>query len=449
VALLWVVHPLTTAAVTYTAQRVESLMSLFYLLTLYSTIRASEGTGRAGWWSAAAILSCALGMATKETMVTAPVVAGIWLWIFAPPNGGARWQGRHGLMSGLAATWLVLALLVYGERRGPSIEYAWGAVQPYLLAQAQVVVHYLRLVFVPSPLVFLYDWPLVTSLGAAAWQVLLVAALAAATIGGVARRHPASFLGASFFLILAPSSSILPIVTEVAAEHRMYLPLAAVIAGVVCAVVALGRRLGPPPRVAAGAAMIAVAVCAIALAAETRARNRVYWSAESLWADTVTKRPGDMRAKVAYAEALAIAGKLPEAEAQLRAAVTLAPENGVARVRLGSALAAQGRYGEAEGELKSALALLPDDPDAHRFLGEIYAAHGRDVDAVRHFEQALAALPGDPRLTGRLAYLLARSPDPLVRNLPRARELLREAVRLTGGRDPRLVELLNQLDALR
>ena len=39
---------------------------------------------------------------------------------------------------------------------------------------------------------------------------------------------PERFLGAAFFLILAPTSSVLPIVTEVAAEHRMYLPLAAV-----------------------------------------------------------------------------------------------------------------------------------------------------------------------------------------------------------------------------
>ena len=45
VALLWVVHPLHTSAVTYIVQRVESLMGLFYLLTLYCAIRASDGRG--------------------------------------------------------------------------------------------------------------------------------------------------------------------------------------------------------------------------------------------------------------------------------------------------------------------------------------------------------------------------------------------------------------------
>jgi len=46
VALVWVVHPLQTAAVTYVVQRVESLMGLFYLLTLYcATRRASSAPG--------------------------------------------------------------------------------------------------------------------------------------------------------------------------------------------------------------------------------------------------------------------------------------------------------------------------------------------------------------------------------------------------------------------
>jgi hypothetical protein len=35
VAVIWIVHPLQTEAVTYISQRAESLMGLFYLLTLY------------------------------------------------------------------------------------------------------------------------------------------------------------------------------------------------------------------------------------------------------------------------------------------------------------------------------------------------------------------------------------------------------------------------------
>ena len=448
VALPWVVHPLTSAAVTYIVQRVESLMALFYLLTLYCSIRAF-GDGRTAMWTAAAIASCALGMATKEVMVTAPVMVAAWRWLFVPADaGGARRQARA-LLPGLFLTWAVLAFLVSGERRGPAVSMGWDTTWAYLLAQADVVVHYLRLAIVPSPLVFLYDWPLGTSLGAVAWQAALLAALVAVTAVGVARRHPASFLGVWFFLILAPSSSVLPIVTEVAAEHRMYLPLAAVVAAVVVAGFQFGRRLVPSRNAGMGVAAIAVLACAGVLAAETRERNRVYWSAETLWEDTVAKRPNDARARVAYGEALANAGRLADAEAQYRTAIALAPDDPAARVRMGAVLAQQGRIDEAVPHLERAVALRPRDPDANRILAEMHAARGQDLVAVRHLEQALAEVPGDARLMARLAILLTGSRDPMVRNVGRARELAREAVRLTGGRDTRMLDVLSAAEAAR
>jgi Flp pilus assembly protein TadD len=297
--------------------------------------------------------------------------------------------------------------------------------------------------------VFLYDWPLGTSLGAVAWQAGLLGALVVLTAVGLARRHPASFLGAWFFLILAPSSSVLPVVTEVAAEHRMYLPLAGVVAAVVVGGFQLGRRLAPSPKAGLGMAAIALVVCAGVLAAETRERNRVYWSAVSLWGDTVAKRPNDMRPRVAYGEALVDAGRLADAEAQFRTAIALTPDDPAARVRMGAVLARQRRVDEAIPHLERAVALRPDDPDAHRILAEMYAVRGQDLVAVRHLERALATVPGDPRLMAVLATLLAQSQDPLVRNLARSRELAREAVRLTGGRDPRLVDLLRAVEAAR
>ena len=173
---------------------------------------------------AAAVASCALGMATKETMVSAPLVVAVWYYVF---TDGLRTRWRR--VASLAATWLVLAVLVAGEGRGPSVDVAGGTMWRYLLTQAAVIVHYLRLSVVPSPLVFLYTWPLTTTIASVAPQIVVVTALVAATIVALVRRHPLAFPAACFFLILAPTSSVLPIVTEVAAEHRMYLPLASVI----------------------------------------------------------------------------------------------------------------------------------------------------------------------------------------------------------------------------
>src|SRR5271166_1611891 len=75
VAFLWTLHPIQSEAVTYIVQRAESLMGLFYLLTLYCFIR---GAGAGGWsrllWYGASVGSCLLGMATKEVMASAPLV---------------------------------------------------------------------------------------------------------------------------------------------------------------------------------------------------------------------------------------------------------------------------------------------------------------------------------------------------------------------------------------
>jgi tetratricopeptide (TPR) repeat protein len=315
-------------------------------------------------------------------------------------------------------------------------------VWAYLATQAEVIVHYLRLVFVPAPLAFLYDWPLVSSLSLVAWQAALLGALVLLTVVAAARRHPAAFLGAWFFLVLAPSSSVLPIVTEVAAEHRMYLPLAAVIAAVITGLFVAGRTLRLAPKPAAIASALALALVAGSLGMATRERNRVYWSAEGLWQDAVNARPSDSRPRVAHGEALAAEGRLAEAETELLVGVALAPEDPAARVRLGAVLARQRKFDAAVPHLERALARRPDDVDAHRWLAEVYAVQRRDRLAVDHYERALAVLSDDGPLLVGLATILADSRDALVRNPPRAKELAGRAARLSGGRDPRVLEVL-------
>ena len=73
-------------------------------------------------------------------------------------------------------------------------------------------------------------WPIATRIGQIIPAASVIAALLAATLWALRRAPALGFLGAWFFLILAPTSSFVPIVTEVAAERRMYLPLAAVVA---------------------------------------------------------------------------------------------------------------------------------------------------------------------------------------------------------------------------
>jgi len=449
VALLWAVHPLQTQSVTYLVQRVESLMGLFLLLTLYCAIRGAERfdlkveaarsarkratrrssdveAGHAAWWSALAIVCCACGMATKQTMAGAPLIVLAWDWLFADhPSGGGPWKRRWPLYAGLASTWVLLAYLVASEPRPHSV----GAIEGwtpagYLVTQAGVILHYLRLAAWPRPLIFDYDWP--PAHGASAiTAVAIVTALGAATLAGLLRRRPWAFAGAWFFVILAPSSSVLPIATEVAAEHRMYLPLAAVIALAVCAAHRRIARFVP----------VAAVLIATVFGVQTAARNRDYISDERIWIDTIAKQPSNARARNNYAVDLLQTGNFPEAETQARAAIALKPATAEAHKTLGVALLATGRAEEGIPELQRATELDPDDGSAYRNLGEAYGAKGDLASAARAFLEAARHLPDDAFVLNRAGWLLATARDPAVRNGGEALTLASHAVDVTARRD--------------
>jgi protein O-mannosyl-transferase len=426
VALVWVAHPLTTSAVTYVVQRVEALMALFYLLTLYFAIRS---------WTAAAIVSCALGMATKEVMVTAPIAVLLWDWLFRRGEP-VRWR----VFGGLAATWIVFAFLVAGEQRDASIALTPDMSWRYLLTQSAVLVRYLRLAVVPSPLIFLYTWPLATSAADVLLPGAFVLTLLGMTIAGLWNRLPLAYAGAWFFLILAPTSSVIPIVTEVAAEHRMYLPLAGVITALLVTAFALVRRLSA--SAAAPVVAVAATVLFVILGLQTRERNQVYATEQGIWHDTVEKDPANQRARLAYATALGKSGRIAEAEVQFQRAVELDDNDPLAHSRLGSAQAAQGKFDAAIPHLQRALAMKPGDVEAHKTLGQIHALRREDRLAAEHLGRALQVRNDDPQLLLQLASVLADSDDAGVRNPARALQLAEEAVRLTSRTEATALDVL-------
>src|SRR5262249_35431669 len=116
VALVWLVHPLNTEAVDYVTQRTQSLLALMYLLTLYSSVRALTGP-RSGIWQAAAVAACAMGMASKESMATAPLTVVLYDLVFVFDRAADLVRARWRFYGGLALTWLLLVFLVINGPR--------------------------------------------------------------------------------------------------------------------------------------------------------------------------------------------------------------------------------------------------------------------------------------------------------------------------------------------
>ncbi len=424
-ATLWAVHPLATAGVTYVSQRTESLMALFYLTTLYAFIRGV--TAKSIVWSALSVGACACGMATKEVMVTAPLVVFLYDAVFVSGSWREAWRNHRTTHLLRACTWFGLALL-FADVHARGVGYGLGVTPlQYALTQCGAVLEYLQLAAWPAPLIFDRGAQWAGGLGAIWPSVAAIALLVAAVLALFLRRPGLAFVGLTFFVLLAPSSSVVPIVRQPIAENRMYLPLATVTIGIVLALDAVRLRTWRP-----------YALLALGLATLTVRRNADFRTSEALWTDTVAKRPENARAHdwlgLAYLErgdmgaavrslraavqrapaeaqirnnlglALAMHGNVAAAIEQYEEAVRLEPNLATAHSSLGYLLFRQGRREEALVELQTAIRLNPALAEAHNHLGLMLP----DTDAVASFETALRLRPDFPEAHNNLAAVLFR-----------------------------------------
>ncbi len=444
VTAIWLLHPLQSEAVAYAVQRTELLVSACYLGTLYSSIRAWDATGdraRAAW-KALAVVVCLLGMGSKEVMLTAPFIVvlydrafrvGSWRELVA-----SRARVVFYLLLAATSGWTIY-LMTQNARAGTVGFHAGVSWYRYLYSQAWAVSWYLRLAFLPDRLTFDYGQrPIAGARGVPG--VIVLSALAFATVAAwirLGRWRGWALLGAWFFLLLAPSSSVVPIATEIAAERRIYLAFAAVVVAVVIVASALWRRA--PRRTGDRSWMAGWSAILVVLAATTFARSRAYANPEALWRDTVRKAPANPRAYNNLASALFFANppRLAEAKELYWQAIALdstylPPWSGLASVAVN-----EGRPDEAKWLLEQALAKDPEYADAVDQLGRLYLRQGQPARAAPYLERFATAYPSERSLmalataylqTGRLDAAAVALRDVLAINPSRA-----DALRNLGG----------------
>ncbi len=395
-ALLWAVHPLQTEAVTYLSQRTELLMGLCYLTTLYCFVRAVTSMECQRVWYGLAVLACGAGMAVKEVMVTAPVAVLLYDRAFVAGGWSDALRTRRRFYLGLGLSWGVLAGLMFdlGER---GVGFGLGASPfHYALTESCVVLNYLRLAVWPTPLVFDYGTGTAPSL-AEVWPcVLAVLGVIAAVLAALCFRPALGFVLAWPFLILAPTSSFVPIAQQPMAEQRLYLPLAGL---AVAAVLLLWRAAG-------NRAWWAVALLSLALSYATVQRNEIYSNPVDLWRDTVEKRPANDRAQLNLAVAYLKDNRRADARRHLSRALELNPANAQAWINLGVLCAQTGQLAEAFTSFEKAAHLEPGLAEAHYNLGWIFLKTGRYADAAKSFVQAIRLNPDYSDAHNNLATIL-------------------------------------------
>jgi tetratricopeptide (TPR) repeat protein len=422
-------------------------------------------------------------MATKQVMVTAPVLVLLYDRAFVSGSFRFALTKRRWYYASLAVTWLLLGFLMYRSSLAAiGVGFQAGVSWPaYTLTEVRVVTDYLKLAFWPHPLVFDYgeEIRVTDPLAVAPYALLMTAILAGVVI--VWRRSPmAGFLGAWFFLILAPTSTMVPIAAQPMAESRMYLPLAAVVVLVaLLGYVLLSRKMlasceeflatkrHKKSKVSAVTCVapigarkslagvntrflrifaanqigrsqnldsignwyyIVLGLMAVGLGALTVRRNYDYRSELSIWEDTVARCPHSSRGQCNLGMALArIPDRWPDAIAHSEEALRLNPTYAEAHNNLGLVLAQiPGRLPDAIAHCEEALRIKPAYAAAHNNLANALAQlPGRLPDAIAHYEEALRDKPDFVEAHSNLAMALTKMPGRLADAVAHGQEALR------------------------
>jgi len=394
-AAIWLTHPVQTESVTYIIQRAESLMGLFYLLTLYFAMRAMQSY-KPLLRLIASMFCCGLGMGTKEVMVTAPVMVLLYDRMFAAGTFISALRRRWFLYAGLAGTWGILAGLMWACSHSKTVGFSVG-ISPldYAMNQCVVILHYIRLSVWPAGLCLDYSWPVVRDFGRLLPFAAVILVLGILIIWGLIRNQAWSYPAAWFFVILSPTSSFVPIV-DLAFEHRVYLPLAGLIVLVVLAGHILSRQGWLTPlerRPARGAGLVLVAIAIVVLGLLTLQRNKDYHSGMTIWQKTLDIVPDNARAHYNLGLVIQKQGRLDEAISRYRQAIKLKPDHVQAYNNLGLALSSQGRFDEAAGQFNRALQLSPDFSDAYYNLAIALKSQGKLDDAITNYRLAIQFNP--------------------------------------------------------
>lgn len=406
IALIWALHPLQTETVIYVTQRTELMMAFFYLATLYCSLgywfAATSGNSRAAWLTLAVASSLA-GMASKEVMVSAPIMVLLYERTFVAGSLSKSIRSSWPLYVGLAATWLLLiALNIHAPRGNTAGFHGEPSLVTSCLTQTQVLLMYFKLVVWPWPLLIHYQLPYLKTFSEAWTYVVPILLLGLTTLVLLWRNRPAGYLGAWIFAILAPTT-VIPILTEVAAERRMYLPLAAFAAiAVICAYLLLQSLLhrrshaynsladSSLPRILLASAVL---VIAFALGFASAKRADAYHDVIGLWQDVVVLEPANLMAHFNLGQAYERAGRLPEAIAELQFVTKADPNKTIALIQLGLIYINLGRLPEAIDVLQAAVKLEPNAPVALNSLGSALTKAGRAAEAVEYLERATQVQP--------------------------------------------------------
>jgi tetratricopeptide (TPR) repeat protein len=414
-ALVFACHPIQTQAITYIFQRVTSLATLFYILSLVTYIKwrlsiagppvHRNGARKTPLLYLTAFVSAVLAMKTKEIAFTLPVMVTLYeLMFFEGPV-----KRRFVYLIPLLLIMLIIPLTLInidvpiGELIGEAGKdiRGLGASEmsrwQYLITEFRVIVTYIRLIFLPVNQNLDYDYPGFGSFfdPEVFGSFIFLAALLLSCIVLLCRCRQTApavrviSLGVLwFFITLSLESGIIPL-NNVISEHRLYLPSIGIFLALITSLFMVMERVKDKWKGAVNVTTGMLAVIILVLTGTTYARNTVWESEVSLWTDVVKKSPDKPRPHNNIGNAYRKANMTGRAEKHFKIALQLDPDYAEAHVNLGYIYFLNGSVDKAIKHYKHALILQPVNPLAHNNLGKAYGSRGAIDKAIEYFKAAI------------------------------------------------------------
>ena len=499
VAALFAVHPLHVESIAWVSERKDVLSAVFFFLMLDAYGRYARATSITRYLVVTALFVA--GLMSKPMLVTAPIVFLVLdYWPLrrfeqiASTMGKAkilRPDDQRRIIQRLFVEkipWLILSagagIVTFALQKR-----AAGAIPPlpFLWRGQNAVTSYVIYVWKtlwPTRLAVFYPHPNDTL---ATWQVVLaIAFLLAVTCAAIVWRdkRPYLFTGWFWYLVmLVPVIGLVQVGEQGHADRYTYLPSIGLFLMAVWAagdVAAMGQV-----RLWRGIATAGTIVIIAALGCAAFAQTSYWRNSETLWEHTLAVTSnndvahnnlgylsidrGELDKAMSHFEAaskiragkldphynlgtafvemnigdaLARKGQPDEAMVHFEQAIKLQPDYAEAYYNRGNVLYGKGRIDEAIADFEKTLQIQPNDADAHTGLGNALLRKGALKEVIAHYNQAMALAPKDPHSRSNLAWVLATSSDASIRDGAKAVELAKQAVSLSGGREPLFLRTL-------
>lgn len=421
-ALIFAAHPLQTQAVTYTIQRVTSLVTLFYMASVLCYVKArifhrdSRASGSHSWlpycWYGVCAISGMLAMLCKQNAASLP--GAILLVEYLCFNRSwTAWKRKIPWFTVFFLAWAVLALSTVqavqlgdsGSVKGFIEQLSDKTVQSeritrwqYLCTEFNVLVKYLQLLLLPVGQNHDHHYHFKKTFFDGLTPLALTFLISLVAAGVYFRKqHPiVTFFIGWYFITLSIESSIFPL-SDAMFEHRLYLPMLGYGMFFAYLVYVLSKK-----QLIKTTYILAVVI--LALSAATYTRNIVWQDDVRLWSDSVSKNPRNFRAYKYLGRGLYFKKRYPEAIESYKKAIQIKPTFQEVHNDIGVAYFAQGKWAEAAPYFKKAAELDPTDARTFNNLGSALFASGNPAEAIIQYRKALEI---DPRNTDALKNLAA------------------------------------------